>query len=719
MKQHHLVWYSLRWPRAVEPEQLSDAFRLLASTAGVPVVIESIGTAGLVTHRLAVPYGRANNVAQQLRAAVPGLALDVLEERPDTSVDRAIAFRLSTRRRALRVEDAPTISKALLTALAHVGRGERLVLQWHLGRQLSPTVVPTRLDARSQQSWMHSLLTAPVSGNKLVDSEQRYALRHKQSESGWTVAGRLGVHAHSASRQRQLIAQVLGALRTSQNPGVSYYVHNAPAARVSDASLPLFHPLRLNRSELASISTWPVGPTNDLPVVRIGSRLLPPSKTIRSKGRVIGEATYPGKERPLSLLPTDALRHLHVIGPTGSGKSTLLLQLIRQDIEAGRSVVVIEPKGDLIEDVMKYIPPERLNDVVHISPTSDRPVGLNPLTPSGRGPELVADQLLALFRSMFDGWGPRTQDVLGAALLTLAKVPDSTLVSLILLLTDESYRRKIVAKVDDPIVLEGFWAAYNNMSEAERAIAIAPAMRRLRPFILRPDVRGMIGQPKPKFDLRDVFYQRKIVLVDLSKGVLGGETAATLGSLVISKLWDAAMSRAAIPREKRHPVFVYADEYQNYLHFQTDLADALAEARGYGLGFILAHQHLGQLDAAMQQAVLSNVQSRVAFRLPHKDAVAVAAGSRLEADDVESLGAYQAYAKLVADGAVQEWTNIQTSPPRDPISDPEVVKAASRQNYGIDREVVEAELRQLVTRQSTASDSDDIGTRKRPNGGNR
>jgi len=411
------------------------------------------------------------------------------------------------------------------------------------------------------------------------------------------------------------------------------------------------------------------------------------------------------------------LRHLHVLGPTGSGKSTLLLNLIVQDIEAGRGIAVIEPRGDLVAEVLARIPRERIDDVVIIDPTASegsRPVGLNPLASDGRSPELVADQMLGIFHELFPTWGARLSDILGGALLTLARVPGMTLAALPLLLSDATFRRSLLAGIDDPIGLEPFWASYEAWSDQERTAAIAPAMRRLRPFLLHPDVRAIVSQARPLFSVRQVFTQRKILLVNLSKGLLGGETAAIIGSLAVSAIWQATLGRAAIAPEKRHPVFVYADEYQEYLKLPTDLTDALAQARGMGVGFVLAHQYMHQLDPAMRSAVLANVQSRIAWRLPGEDARLLAGGA-VEAEDFQSLGAFQAYAQLVADGAVQPWCSLQTLAPGGVTSDPAEIRALSASRYGIDREEVEAAIRRLVEKRGgRGTGTEDLGPRRRP-----
>ena len=291
--------------------------------------------------------------------------------------------------------------------------------------------------------------------------------------------------------------------------------------------------------------------------------------------------------------------------------------------------------------------------------------------------------------------------------------------SLTLLLSDDGFRRRALTKIDDPIGLEPFWSGFQLWSEPERNNAIAPAMRRLRPFLLRPDVRAVVNQTKPGFDVSQVFRQRRIVLVNLAKGLLGSETSALMGALVFTQIWQAVLGRAAVEPERRHFVPIYLDEFQDYLHFGgTDFADALAQARGLGVGFILAHQYMHQLDSSLRAGVLANVQSRVAWRLPNDDARILAAGSNLDPEDFQSLGAFQAYAQLVAGGAVQPWCSIRTQPPDDPISDPQMVRAASQQRYGVPREQIEADIRQLVQRPSGDS-GETIGSRRRVPGGGR
>ena len=225
----------------------------------------------------------------------------------------------------------------------------------------------------------------------------------------------------------------------------------------------------------------------------------------------------------------------------------------------------------------------------------------------------------------------------------------------------------------------------------------------------------MLGQPVG-FDLNDIFSGRKILLVDLSKGQLGPESSALLGSLLISQLWQAVLGRSRVAAERRHPVMVYVDEFQDYLHLPLDFSDALAQARGLGVGFTLAHQYLNQLDRPMRSAVLANAQSRVAFRLGSEDARILASSSMLEPADFSDLPAYHCYVQLVANSAPQPWASARTSLPPEPSADPATIRAASLARYGTPRSEVEAQLTKLLIGERRTS-HDDLVPRRRRSGG--
>jgi hypothetical protein len=693
-------WLSLAWPLEVKTDQVLAGL-LALSGLSTPrrrdaLVLQIVAHAGQIEHQIGVLAERRDAVTRQLRQAIPGLRIDRMDP-PQLNVRLARRVWLSTLRRPLRVDDSAVVAHGLLAALAGVRASEQLVVQWILGPVRRPLAVPVKTPGAHADTWALSLLRAPFGGRDDLDSEARQALIGKQGLPGWRAIGRIGVYAETRRRCFQLLGQASAALRVAQAPGVELGVRPTHPRHVQAVGLPFRRPLALNAAELVGLGAFPVGDTTNLPVSRAPSRLMAPSAQIPRRGRVVVDATFPGAERPLCLNSADALHHTHVLGPTGVGKSTLILNLAAQSMASGQSVVVVEPKGDLIEAVLARIPPSRMDDVVLIDPADAAPVGVNPIG-SHRSPELATDQVVAIFRSLFpDSWGPRLSDVLTAATLTLARTPGMTVTALPHLLTNATFRRSITGKLDDPLGLTSFWAWYESISQGERTAAIAPVMTRLRAFLLRPQLRAVLGQAIPKLDIRSVFTERRILLVNLNKGVLGDETAA-LGSLIVAEIWHATKVRTSVEPSRRHPVMVFIDEVQDYLRTTTDIAGVLEQARGLGVGLTLSHQHLAQLTPSLRSAALANARSRICFSLSPEDAAVMAkTDERLTALDFQHLGAYEAYVRLMARGQGTPWASGRTRPAPPQTSDPDAVRQASRDRWGVPRADVEADLLRLMT----------------------
>ena len=369
--------------------------------------------------------------------------------------------------------------------------------------------------------------------------------------------------------------------------------------------------------------------------------------------------------------------------------------LILSDIRAGRSVLVLDPKADLVTEILERIPEDRTEDVVVIDPSDVSPVGFNPLHFRGyKGKELVADAVLSVMKEIFsDSWGIRTQQILSAALLTLADIPDATLLWLPALLTDANFRRRITSTVTDRIGLQPFWEQYESMKESERNTNIAPVLNKIQQFIFRPGLRAVLGQAKPKFDLMDLFNKKRIVLVPLNRGIIGGESARLLGSLIVGLTWTLALSRANLPPEKRHLVSIYIDELQDYLSLPTDLSDALAQARGLGVGMTLAHQYRGQLPPEIKAGVDANARNKIIFGLSGSDAKdMVRMSPGLTEEDFMLLPRYQIYTNIMQNRKSTGWIRGATLPPDQPIRMAAELKAESMKRYGRDAESVEEEF---------------------------
>ena len=419
----------------------------------------------------------------------------------------------------------------------------------------------------------------------------------------------------------------------------------------------------------------------------------------------------------LSISRQDSLEHTIILGPTGSGKSTVMEHLILADINAGRSVLVIDPKADLVNIILERVPEGRIKDVVVISPADLSPVGFNPLSLPG-DPTLIADSILAVFKEIFaENRGIRTQDVLSASLLTLMQTKGASLLRLPALLTDEKFRHSITDKLTDEIVLKPFWKNYDAMKDSERKQEIAPVLNKMRQFLYRPGLRSVLGQSNPKFQLTDLLYKRKIVPVPLNKGTVGAESARLLGSLIVGLTWTLALSRASIPPEKRHVISMYIDELQDYLALPTDLSDALAQARGLGVGITMVHQYRNQLPPDLRAGIDANARNKIVFGLNAGDAKELAAQApELDTLDFMTLPRYEIYTNFMSEGKATGWIRGVTSKLPRSLRDPAELRALCQATYGIPAETVDRDFLKLLkkTEVEPPSDFDDsaIGRRK-------
>ncbi|MCA1694060.1 MAG: type IV secretion system DNA-binding domain-containing protein [Actinobacteria bacterium] len=442
-------------------------------------------------------------------------------------------------------------------------------------------------------------------------------------------------------------------------------------------------------SDALGLIAWPLG-SPALPGLAAGaSRRMEAPDELPTKGRVFGVSSLAGSSRTMALTAADSLHHAHVIGPTGVGKSTLLANLALGDLEAGRALVLVDPKGDLVREVADRMPANRQRNVVLLDPVDERPVGLNLLHDAYQAPERTADAVIAIFHRLYaSSWGPRTGDVLHAALLTLAQAPGMTLCELPAVLTNDAFRRKLTARLNDQVLL-GFWAWYDQLSPGDRAATLGPVMNKLRPLLLRRRLRSVIGQAEPGWQLDDVLNHGGVLLVNLSRGELGSEAAQLLGSILVAQLWQSIQRRAI-----RVPAMVLIDEFQDVINLPTDLGEVLAQARGFGIGLTLAHQHLGQLDPRMRASVLANARSKVVFQAAADDAAALAKqlGGGLSPSDLMGLGAHQAYLAACLGGRVLPPASLRTLPLPASLGTYEQVRRSSRERYGQDRDEVEAAI---------------------------
>lgn len=410
-------------------------------------------------------------------------------------------------------------------------------------------------------------------------------------------------------------------------------------------------------------------------------------------GRTNYVASLEEKKFIFGIKRVDRRRHLYIIGKSGVGKTKLLELMLRQDIAYGHGLCLIDPHGDVIDALLDYIPKERIEDVCIIDPSDvDFPVSFNPLAnvdPMFKF-QLTQGLIEVLQKQFGSNWTPRLEHVFRFTCLALLDYPYATMRGMISMLTDRNYRQKVVEYIQDDMVKKFFAVEFNGWSEKFDNDAIIPLVNKLGQFLSDPLLRNIFVQKNNKIDLAKLMNEKKIILINLSKGRIGEENSSFFGSLFLTKIKQAGMERANIPEKDRDDFYVYIDEFQNVVT-QT-FENILSEARKYGMNLTLAHQYVGQINSKTYQAVLGNAGSIISFRVGGEDAVKL----KPEFDplfgvkDMINLAVGEVYIKMTIDGESYDPFSAETLkvlPPVHPSYKDEIINS-SREKYSISKEEV-------------------------------
>ena len=715
-----------------QPEAWVACFRALYAIArpwwksclvGQPsVVFEYRASASRVSTSCWFPADLAHTVSNALAVAMPGVEL-----RPDDETDLpqlpAARARLRLWREPLYPLGTPRVD-ALASAVAALAESDEALLQisvapdtgWErraarrlaqlsgdgpaipLAIRILLKLVSLPFDLLFEIFWSSSSTTSYQPPRPPRAKPLRPRLPEgKAYEACWRADVRMCSWANGSSIARENLRPVAAAFqaldgenrlrqkRVWWRPGFEDSLRNRLG--------PVAGNLVLTASELAHLCHLPLaGVAMDSAHVRVA-----PTHTMVGAGSVLARLEDQ-KQTPVQIAQADRRQHLWTAGPTGSGKSTLLLNLALQDIKAGIGVGVVDPKGDLIRDLLERIPSTYQERLVLFDPAQrDHPLGLNVLDcDKEHERELVTDSVVSIFRKTYERfWGPRTDDILRAAVLTLLRHPGTTLCDVPILLLDRGVRSRLTKQLNDPIGLRPFWQEYEAFAEGQRAQMVGPVLNKLRSFLLRPTVCNVLGQSRSTVDFAEIMDRGGILLVNLSKGALGEESSRLLGSFIVSRLWQAALRRATRPENWRPDFNLYLDEFQNYLHLPQSLDDVLAESRAYRLNLTLANQHLGQLRDATRQAVEANTRTKVVFQLSQEDARHLAREfSPLTESNLQTLGLHQVAVSLCVHGHTEAaFTAItQARPPSLGAEHAAELAGESLRRHGRSRMEVEAEI---------------------------
>jgi hypothetical protein len=558
-----------------------------------------------------------------------------------------------------------------------------------------------------------------------LEQETLKIIEEKNAKAGLDVNLRIIVSAQNSLRAKLYLNNIISAYSQYNYYQYGNSFKNKPPIYnsliqkylIKDFIYRRFQPrlsFLLNTEELDSLFHFPLSSAETPNILWLTAKLAPAPTNIPTEGLVFGRNIYRNVVKDIRMKRSDRRRHTYLIGKSGTGKSFLLSSMAIQDIINGEGVCVIDPHGDLISDIISRIPAARAEDTIIFAPADiERPLALNLLEFDPRYPEqktFVINEMIKIFDKLYDlksTGGPIFEQYMRNAMLLVMSDPESgsTLMEIPKVLADASFRRMKLERCSDPTVVD-FWRKEAEKAGGDAALAnIVPYITsKLTSFISNDMMRPIIGQQNSSFNLREIMDNKKILLVDLSKGRVGEMNAFLLGMILVGKILMSALSRTDIPQEARKDFYLYIDEFQN---FTTDsICSILSEARKYNLNLIMAHQYLGQLvkgnDTTIKNAVFGNVGTWILFKIGSEDAEVMAKefAPVFNQYDLINIEKFTAYVKLLIDNSASRPFSMSTiSPLPGQLIEGAGgrIKSLSRLKYGQDRNIIEAEIRRRIT----------------------
>ncbi len=715
---------------------------------------EIVASQNKIAFYVAAPAANARYLEQQIHAHYPEASIEEVEDynsfTPQTQV---VAGYLKTKKSYIfpiktyqKMEVDPMNS--LINVMSKLSKDESIVIQyvvrsakaeWHahsrnvVGRIVKTNSVSEGLKG-GNNAWSDFLEVTSLKKSKpapnpnepaktLTDVERDMlkAIEEKNGKSGLDVNLRVIACAKTEAQARVYLDNISSAFSEYNN--YSYgnnfsRIYGAGNKLVTDFIYRRFREdigFLLNTEELASVFHFPLRSTETPNILWLAAKAAPAPAELPEEGLLLGRNVYRGVSKDVRIKRADRRRHMYIIGKSGVGKSVLLANMAVQDIQNGEGVCVMDPHGDLIKDILQRVPAQRAEDVIIFSPAdTERPLGLNLLEFDPRYPEqksFVINEMIGIFDKLYDlkaTGGPMFEQYIRNAMLLIMDDPESgsTLMEIPKVLADEDFRRLKLSRCQNKTVVD-FWRDEAEKAGGEAALAnIVPYITsKLTSFISNDMMRLIIAQQNSAFNFRDLMDRQKILLVDLSKGVVGEMNAYLLGMIIVGKILMAALSRSDMDADARRDFYLYIDEFQN---FTTDsISQILSEARKYGLNLIVAHQYIGQLSKggnnAIKEAVFGNVGTMLSFKIGPEDSEFLVKefAPVFNEFDLVNIDKGVACLKLLVDNSALRPFSLKTIWPLLGTPDPELaskIKTLSRLKFGQDRQLIEATIEQRVTK---------------------
>lgn len=539
--------------------------------------------------------------------------------------------------------------------------------------------------------------------------EELSEIENKMLKLGFEFGIRVVTKAPTQIESEQILRDIVASFKQFTTAHLNTFIHSTPTKSGQDIYNDYLKRYLssevldiLNIEELASLYHMPNISVETPNIAWSRSKKLEPPMNIPKAGddgvTVFAETDYRGNRIDFGIKRDDRRKHFYILGKTGVGKSTVFKNMFISDILRGDGACIVDPHGELVDELLDFIPPERVEDVIYFNPTdTSYPIGFNLLELKDKSQrDLIADGVVEVFKKQFgNSWGPRLQYILTNTVATALEAQGTTLLSVPRMLLDRNYRKFILKQVDDPILVKFWEEEYAQMAQNSKLLAesVSPIQNKVGRFISSAVTRNIVGQVKSTIDLREIMDTQKILLVNLAQGKLGEETASLLGGMIITRLQSTALERVDVHADERKDFFLFVDEFQN---FATDsFAKILSEARKFKLDLCMTNQYIDQLPLTVRQAIFGNVGTLGSFVVSQSDASILEKefAPNVSSADLVSLDAHSMYIKLCIDGMTSNTFSARSLPPRfEPFGLKEKVVAYSREKYGTPKEVIEEKI---------------------------